>query len=72
MPANWIWSVRSNPRSVDRVNASSKHAISGTNGVSYTDLVMRCDSVPGANLDFVLAMKHLFNREQMAIGRSAE
>jgi len=31
---------------------------------------MRCDSGPGANLDFVLAMKHLFNREQMATGRS--
>ncbi|HSV81323.1 MAG TPA: ABC transporter substrate-binding protein [Ramlibacter sp.] len=54
-----------NPRSVDRVNASSKHTIFETKGVSYTDLIMRRDSGPGSNPDFVLAMKHLFNREQM-------
>jgi len=54
-----------NPRSVDRVNASGKHAIFETKGVSYTDLIMRRDSGVGSNPDFVLAMKHLFNREQM-------
>jgi peptide/nickel transport system substrate-binding protein len=31
----------------------------------YTNLVMRRDMAPGSNLDFVLAMKHLFDREQM-------
>ncbi|HSV81305.1 MAG TPA: ABC transporter substrate-binding protein [Ramlibacter sp.] len=54
-----------NPRSIDRVNASGKHAIFETKGVSYTDLVMRRDSGPGSNPDFVMAMKLLFNREQM-------
>lgn len=54
-----------NPRSIDRVNASGKHAIFETKGVSYTDLIMRRDSGPGSNPDFVMAMKLLFNREQM-------
>jgi peptide/nickel transport system substrate-binding protein len=54
-----------NPRSVDRVNGSGKHAIFETKGVSYTDLIMRRDSGPGSNPDFVMAMKLLFNREQM-------
>jgi peptide/nickel transport system substrate-binding protein len=54
-----------NPRSIDRVNASGKHMIFETKGVSYTDLIIRRDSGPGANPDFVEAMKLLFNREQM-------
>jgi peptide/nickel transport system substrate-binding protein len=54
-----------NPRSIDRVNASGKHAIFETKGVSYTDLIMRRDSGPGSNPDLVMAMKLLFNREQM-------
>jgi peptide/nickel transport system substrate-binding protein len=54
-----------NPRSIDRVNGSGKHAIFETKGVSYTDLIVRRDSGPGANPDFVMAMKLLFNREQM-------
>jgi peptide/nickel transport system substrate-binding protein len=54
-----------NPRSVDRVRGSGKHAIFETKAGLYSDLVMRQDSAPGNNPDFVLAMKHLFNREQM-------
>jgi peptide/nickel transport system substrate-binding protein len=54
-----------NPRSVERIQASAKHAIFETRAGVYTDLVMRRDHGPGANPDFVLAMKHLFNREQM-------
>jgi peptide/nickel transport system substrate-binding protein len=54
-----------NPRSVDRVNASGKHAIFETKGVSYTNLIMRRDGGPGSNPDFVQGMKLLFNREQM-------
>jgi peptide/nickel transport system substrate-binding protein len=54
-----------NPRSVDRVLGSGKHAIFETKAGQYSDLIMRRDSGPGANPDFVLAMKHLFNREQM-------
>ena len=53
------------PRSVARVKDTGKHAIFETKSVSYTDLIMRLDRTPGNNPDFVLAMKHLFNREQM-------
>ncbi|HTT09270.1 MAG TPA: ABC transporter substrate-binding protein [Burkholderiaceae bacterium] len=53
------------PRSVERVMASGKHTIFETKALSYTDLIMRRDSSPGSNPDFVLAMKHLFNREQL-------
>jgi peptide/nickel transport system substrate-binding protein len=54
-----------NPRSIDRVNASGKHAIFETKGVSYTNLIMRRNAGPGSNPDFVMGMKLLFNREQM-------
>ena len=54
-----------NPRSVDRIKGSGKHAIFETRAGVYTDLIMRRDSGPGGNPDFVLAMKHLFNRGQM-------
>jgi peptide/nickel transport system substrate-binding protein len=54
-----------NPRSIDRINGSGKAAIFETKGVSYTDLIMRRDVGPGSNPDFVMAMKLLFNREQM-------
>jgi peptide/nickel transport system substrate-binding protein len=57
--------VQVNPRSVDRVNASGKHTVFETKGVSYTNLIMKRDSGPGANPDFVAGMKLLFNREQM-------
>ena len=53
------------PRSVDRVIAGGKHAVFETKSASYTNLIMRRDSSPGNNPDFVLAMKYLFNREQM-------
>lgn len=53
------------PRSVERVMASGKHAIFETKATSYTNLIMRRDGGPGANPDFVLAMKYLFNREQL-------
>jgi peptide/nickel transport system substrate-binding protein len=53
------------PRSVERILASGKHGVFETKSVSYTNLIMRRDSGPGANPDFVLAMKHLFNREQL-------
>jgi peptide/nickel transport system substrate-binding protein len=53
------------PRSVSRVSASAQHAVFETKAGPYTDLVMRRDSAPGNNADFVLGMKNLFNREQM-------
>ncbi|WP_409362549.1 ABC transporter substrate-binding protein [Acidovorax soli] len=53
------------PRSVGRVKSTKGYAIFTTQGSHYTDLVMRRDTGPGANADFVLAMKYLMNREQM-------
>lgn len=53
------------PRSVDRILASGKHGVFETKSVSYTNLIMRRDTGPGSNPDFVLAMKHLFNRDQL-------
>ena len=54
-----------NSRSVERVKASSKHDVFETKAGLYTDLIMRRDSAPGNNADFVQGMKYLFNREQM-------
>jgi peptide/nickel transport system substrate-binding protein len=54
-----------NPRSVQRVRDSAGHAIFETRAGTYTDLVMRREGGPGSNPDFVLAMKYLFDREQM-------
>lgn len=52
-------------RSIDRVLASGTHSVFETKATSYTNLIMRRDSSPGNNPDFVMAMKHLFNREQL-------
>jgi len=57
--------VAVSPRSVERVLASGTHGIFETKATSYTDLIMRRDSGPGANPDFVQAMKYLFNRDQL-------
>jgi peptide/nickel transport system substrate-binding protein len=54
-----------NPRSVARVEGTAGFAVFKTQSGQYSDLVMRKDMGPGANPDFVLAMKHLFDREQM-------
>src|SRR4030095_5853585 len=54
-----------NPRSVERVKGTPGYAIFTTHSGQYVDLVMRKDMGPGANPDFVLAMKNLFDREQM-------
>lgn len=53
------------PRSVDRVTAGGRYAVFETKSVSYSNLIMRRDSSPGNNPDFVLGMKYLFNREQL-------
>ncbi|TDP72524.1 ABC transporter substrate-binding protein [Roseateles toxinivorans] len=54
-----------NPRSVDRIKGAAGYAVFSTQSGQYSDLIMRRDMGPGANPDFVLAMKHLFDREQM-------
>ncbi|HEY1391944.1 MAG TPA: ABC transporter substrate-binding protein [Methylibium sp.] len=54
-----------NPRAVARVQATPGYAIFTTQSGQYSDLILRKDLGPGANPDFVLAMKYLFDREQM-------
>jgi peptide/nickel transport system substrate-binding protein len=54
-----------NPRSVARVAGTAGYAVFKTQSGQYSDLIMRLDMAPGSNPDFVLAMKHLFDREQM-------
>jgi peptide/nickel transport system substrate-binding protein len=54
-----------NPRLVERVKGTAGYSVMLTQSGQYTDLVMRKDTGPGANPDFVLAMKNLLDREQM-------
>ncbi|MEO6280318.1 ABC transporter substrate-binding protein [Roseateles sp.] len=54
-----------NPRSLARVTGTPGFAVFKTPSGQYSDLAMRRDTGPGANPEFVLAMKQLFNREQM-------
>jgi peptide/nickel transport system substrate-binding protein len=50
-------------RSVRRVRATGKHQILETRSGLYTNLIMRQDGMPTSHPDFVLAMKHLLERE---------
>lgn len=52
-----------NPRSTRRILADRRQAIMETRSGLYTDLVMRQDRAPTNHPNFVLAMKHLFDRE---------
>jgi peptide/nickel transport system substrate-binding protein len=52
-----------NPRSTRRVAASRRHAMMETRSGLYTDLILRQDRAPTSHPNFVLAMKHLFDRE---------
>jgi peptide/nickel transport system substrate-binding protein len=54
-----------NPRSIARITGTQGFAVFKTQSGQYSDLIMRKDVGPGTNPDFVLAMKHLFDREQM-------
>lgn len=54
-----------NPRSVARITGTPGFGIFKTQSGQYTDLILRRDQGPGQNADFVLAMKHLFDREEM-------
>ncbi|WP_036012019.1 ABC transporter substrate-binding protein [Bradyrhizobium yuanmingense] len=53
------------PRLVPRIAAAPNLALFETKGGAYHDLVLRLDGTPGSNPDFVLAVKHMFNREQI-------
>jgi peptide/nickel transport system substrate-binding protein len=54
-----------NPRSLARIAAAPGFAVFKTQSGQYSDLIMRKDTGPGTHPDFILAMKHLFDREQM-------
>jgi peptide/nickel transport system substrate-binding protein len=54
-----------NPRSLARIGGTPGFAVFKTQSGQYSDLTMRRDMGPGAHSDFALAMKHLFDREQM-------
>ncbi|RYF46499.1 MAG: ABC transporter substrate-binding protein, partial [Comamonadaceae bacterium] len=54
-----------NPRAVARVKGTPGFAVMTTQSGQYSDLIMRKDMGPGQNPDFALAMKYLFDREQM-------
>jgi peptide/nickel transport system substrate-binding protein len=51
------------PRSTRRIRAAAGHDVLEVESGLYTGLVMRQDSHPTNNPDFVLAMKYLFDRE---------
>jgi peptide/nickel transport system substrate-binding protein len=53
------------PRSVRRITQTPGFGIFETRAGYYTNLVMRVDMAPANNPDFVLAMKYLFDREQI-------
>lgn len=54
-----------NPRSALRIAATPGFTFMTTQSGQYSDLVMRQDRGPGANPDFVLALKYLMDRELM-------
>ena len=54
-----------NPRSTRRILASQRHAIMQTKSGLFTDLIMRQDRAPTNHPNFVLAIKHLVDRELM-------
>jgi peptide/nickel transport system substrate-binding protein len=52
-----------NPRSTRRIQASAGHAVLGAKSGFYTSLIMRQDTLPTRDPDFVLGMKYLLDRE---------
>uniref|UniRef100_UPI003F49AC9D ABC transporter substrate-binding protein n=1 Tax=Cupriavidus yeoncheonensis TaxID=1462994 RepID=UPI003F49AC9D len=64
-----------NPRSVQRVKGSPATDVFVTQSGQYTDLIMRKDTGPGTNPDFIQGMKLLLDRELMkksiALGHAA-
>jgi peptide/nickel transport system substrate-binding protein len=52
-----------NPRSTRRIGASGRYGVLETRSGLYTNLIMRQDRAPTNHPNFVLAMKHLMDRE---------
>jgi peptide/nickel transport system substrate-binding protein len=53
------------PRATRQIQAASGFQVFETKSGNYTDLVMRQDADPTKNPDFAMALKYLFDREQM-------
>ena len=53
------------PRSAKRVKASPGYAVFETPSGNYNDFILRQDADPTRNGDLVMAIKYLFDREQM-------
>lgn len=53
------------PTSARQITSTPGLKLFESKGGTYTDLVMRLDANPGSNPDFVLAMKYLFDRQQI-------
>jgi len=54
-----------NPRSTQRIAQTPGFAVFETKSGNYTDLVIRRDNPQTGSPDFAMAMKYLFDREQM-------
>ena len=54
-----------NPRSAKQIQSAPGYALFETKAGGYTDLVVRLDTQPAGNPDFVMAMKYLFDRQQI-------
>lgn len=52
-------------RSAHRITSAANLNLFETKSHGYPDLALRLDQTPGSNPDFVLAVKHMFNREQI-------
>lgn len=52
-----------NPRSTKRIRANNKYNFMSTPSPLYTDLILKQNSLPTNNPDFVAAIKHLVDRE---------
>lgn len=53
------------PRLTRQVKEASGFEVFETRSGAYTDLIVRLDTAPTNNADFVMAMKYLMDREQM-------
>lgn len=53
------------PTSARQIQSTAGLKLFETKCGTYTDLVMRVDSSPASSADFVLAMKYMFDRQQM-------
>lgn len=54
-----------NPRSVQRIRATSGYTVQETQSGLYTDLIMRQDARPTNDPNFALALKYLLDRDEI-------